>query len=145
MSGPSPFLDLPPSDPRMLVLRHLRPPAFLLLCVGLLNITFCFALAAVLAFKLRMPWAVAGAGAPPTDTGPTLPVMVVLALALLWSGITVWGSLHAMRLGRYGPAILSAVAAMVPPSITCFVGLPIGIWMLVVLNRPGVKSAFSGK
>jgi hypothetical protein len=72
-------------------------------------------------------------------------VFVVLALALLWSALTVWGALHALKLGRYGFAILGAIAAMVPPSLTCSVGLPIGIWMLVVLNKQGVKAAFSGK
>jgi hypothetical protein len=141
-----PFLDLPDSDPRMLVLRHLRPPAFLLLCVGLLNVVFCLALAAAVIFGFTLPWAQGGAGAAPTSgTGPDMSMVVGVALALLWAGLTVWGALHALTLRRYGLAILGAVAAMVPPSLTCFVGLPIAIWALVVLNKQGVKAAFSGK
>jgi hypothetical protein len=141
-----PFLDLPASDPRMLVLRHLRPPAFLLLCVGLLNVVFCLALTAAVIFGLTLPWAQGGAGAAPTlSAGPDMSMVVGVALALLWAGLTVWGALHALSLRRYGLAILGAVAAMVPPSLTCFVGLPIAIWMLVVLNKQGVKAAFSGK
>ena len=138
------FLDLPTSDPRLLVLRHLRPPAFLLLCVGLLNVIFCLALTAAVIFGITLPWA-QGGPAPAPGAAPDTSLVVGVSLALLWAGITVWGAVHALTLRRYGIAILGAVAAMVPPSLTCTVGLPIAIWLLVVLNKQGVKAAFSGK
>jgi len=138
------FLDLPSSDPRQLVLRHLRPPAFLLLCVGLLNVIFCLALTAAVIFGITLPWA-QGTAAPPPGTAPDTSLVVGVSLALVWAAITVWGAVHALTLRRYGIAILGAVAAMVPPSLTCSVGLPIAIWMLVVLNKQGVKAAFGGK
>ena len=143
MSGPG--LDLPSSDPRLLVLRHLRPPAFLLLSLGLLNGVFCALFILALALGITMPWAPPNpAAAEPAEIlSPSLVAVVVLSL--LWAGLTVWGALHALKLRRYGLAILGAIAAMVPPSLTCSVGLPIGIWLLVVLNKQGVKSAFGGK
>ncbi|HET9449665.1 MAG TPA: hypothetical protein VFO83_02220 [Aggregicoccus sp.] len=142
MSGPG--LELPPGDPRLLVLRHLRPPAFLLLSLGMLNLLFCALFVAALAFGLRMPWTPAEVSAEPAQV-LTPSLVAVVVLSLLWAGLSIWGALHALALRRYGLAILGAIAAMVPPSLTCSVGLPIGIWMLVVLNKQGVKSAFSGK
>ncbi len=138
------FLNLPTSDPRLLVLRHLRPPAFLLLCVGLLNVVFWLALTAAVICGITLPWA-QGGPAPAPGAAPDTSLVVGVGLALLWAAITIWGAVHALTLRRYGLAILGAVAAMVPPSLTCSVGLPIAIWMLVVLNKQGVKAAFSGK
>ena len=143
MSGPG--LELPSSDPRLLVLRHLRPPAFLLLCVGILNAFFCAVMAAALALGVHMPWADPATGERAASATPTLPLLAILAFSAIWSALTIQGSLNAMRLRGYGLAVVGAIGAMVPPAITCTVGLPIGIWMLVVLNRPGVKAAFTAK
>jgi hypothetical protein len=44
---------------------------------------------------------------------------------------------------NYGLAMTATILAMVPcVSPCCLIGLPIGIWSLVVLLRPEVKSAF---
>ena len=48
------------------------------------------------------------------------------------------------KLESYTFAIIATIIAMVPCiSPCCIVGLPIGIWALVVLNKPEVKGAFS--
>jgi len=36
-----------------------------------------------------------------------------------------------------------SIVAMVPCNICCLLGLPFGIWALVVIVRPEVKDAFS--
>lgn len=47
------------------------------------------------------------------------------------------------RLESYQYAMMTAILAMVPClSPCCFLGLPFGIWALVVLNKPEVKSHF---
>lgn len=47
------------------------------------------------------------------------------------------------RLESYQYAMMTAILAMVPClSPCCFLGLPFGIWALVVLNKPEVKSQF---
>jgi hypothetical protein len=46
------------------------------------------------------------------------------------------------KLERYGLAMTASILAMLPCSLCCVLGLPIGIWALVVLMKPEVKSAF---
>lgn len=54
-----------------------------------------------------------------------------------------FGASKMKNLENYGLAMATAVVAMVPCfSPCCVLGLPIGIWALVVLNKPEIKSAF---
>ncbi len=47
------------------------------------------------------------------------------------------------KLESYGLAMAASIIAMIPClSPCCLIGLPIGIWALVVLSKPEVKSAF---
>jgi hypothetical protein len=45
-------------------------------------------------------------------------------------------------LEQWTMAIVASVVAMIPCSCACILGLPIGIWSLVVLLKPEVKAAF---
>jgi hypothetical protein len=64
-------------------------------------------------------------------------------LGIVMSVVILMGALKMKRLENYTFAIIATVVAMVPCiSPCCFVGLPIGIWALVVLNKPEVKGAF---
>ena len=48
------------------------------------------------------------------------------------------------RLQDYNLCLVGAIAAMVPCiSPCCFIGLPIGIWAVVVMAKPEVKEAFA--
>ena len=48
------------------------------------------------------------------------------------------------KLQNYQFALTASIVAMVPCiSPCCVFGLPFGIWALVVLNKPEVKSQFS--
>lgn len=59
------------------------------------------------------------------------------------SVVILLGALKMKKLENYTFSMIAAVIAMVPClSPCCIVGLPIGIWALVVLNKPEVKSAF---
>jgi hypothetical protein len=64
-------------------------------------------------------------------------------LGIIMSVVILLGALKMKKLENYTFAIIATVIAMVPCiSPCCFVGLPIGIWALVVLNKPEVKGAF---
>ncbi len=53
------------------------------------------------------------------------------------------GALKMKKLESFGLAVTACILAIVPcTSPCCLIGLPIGIWALVVLFRPEVKSAF---
>jgi hypothetical protein len=68
-------------------------------------------------------------------------VQSILGLAM--SVLILLGALKMKKLENYTFSIIATVVAMVPCiSPCCLVGLPIGIWALVVLNKPEVKSAF---
>jgi hypothetical protein len=64
-------------------------------------------------------------------------------IAILVSGLILVGALKMRRLENYNLAMAASVIAMIPClSPCCLIGLPIGIWAVVVLSKPEVKSAF---
>jgi predicted Zn finger-like uncharacterized protein len=62
-----------------------------------------------------------------------------IALAVL----ILVGALKMKSLSSYGLAMTACIVSMVPCHACCCLGLPFGIWGLVVLNKPEVKDAFS--
>jgi len=56
----------------------------------------------------------------------------------------IWAALQMKALRKWNISVAGTIAAMLPCSCCCLIGLPIGIWGLVVLLKPEVKSAFSG-
>lgn len=57
--------------------------------------------------------------------------------------ITIGGMKMRNATGR-GLAMTSSILAMIPcTSSCCLIGLPVGIWALVVLSNPDVKAAFA--
>jgi hypothetical protein len=65
-------------------------------------------------------------------------------LAAAMGVLILMGASHMQNLRKYGFAIAATIIAMVPcVSPCCFLGLPFGIWALIVLNRKEVKSQFT--
>ncbi|MCI0464040.1 MAG: zinc-ribbon domain-containing protein [Gemmataceae bacterium] len=63
---------------------------------------------------------------------------------ICWGGIVLTGAIQMKNLRSYGYSMAGAIVAMVPCSGgCCLLGLPFGIWALVVLNQPEVREAFS--
>jgi hypothetical protein len=77
---------------------------------------------------------------------PTTRVVVRLCWAvvmLLASGYVLWGGLQMKRMRQYEHARAAAVVASIPClGPCCLIGLPFGIWALLVLHRPEVQSEF---
>jgi len=72
-----------------------------------------------------------------------------IVMAILWVIVDVvifMGAMKMKNLQSRGFAIAAAVLAMVPclggHPCCCFLGLPVGIWALIVLMKPEVKAAF---
>lgn len=57
--------------------------------------------------------------------------------------LVIVGALKMQRLQSWGLAMTSAILIMLPCSgCCCLLGLPVGIWALVTLNKPEIKAAF---
>ncbi len=64
-------------------------------------------------------------------------------VGLLVAGFIIYSSLKMKNLTQWGLCVAASIIAMIPCiSPCCLVGLPIGIWCLVVLTKPEVKTAF---
>ena len=64
-------------------------------------------------------------------------------LGILMCFIALAGAIKMKRLQNHGLALTACVLALLPCNCCCILGLPFGIWGLVVLNKPEVKEAFS--
>ena len=64
-------------------------------------------------------------------------------IQLVCGGLSLFGGLKMKSLGSYGLSMAGAIAALIPCfGSCCCIGIPVGIWALIVLNKPEVKSAF---
>lgn len=140
MSGPG--LELSPDDPRVLALRLVRPPAFLLLCVGVLAILFNFV--GLMLAVLKVP--------PPFDPPPgqpvavlelTVPLVLTIVAGITCGALAVWGALSALKLKGYGLVTVGAIAASFCLSPTACIGIPVTCWLLFTLSRPEVRKSFA--
>ena len=72
--------------------------------------------------------------------------MLTIVSSVIGIGVSVlilFGGLKMKKLEGYGLAMTASIVAMIPCiSPCCLVGLPIGIWAVVVLSKPEVKGAF---
>jgi hypothetical protein len=66
--------------------------------------------------------------------------VVKLALDLL----TVYAGWQMRQVRNWNLCLAGSIAAMLPCSVCCILGLPMGIWALIVLIDNDVKQAFSG-
>jgi hypothetical protein len=79
-------------------------------------------------------WAIGGIG---------LAVYGTWGVVLLCVAATILvGAIRMKKLESRGLAMTASILAMVPCISCCLVGLPIGIWSLVVLSKPEVRSEF---
>ena len=70
------------------------------------------------------------------------PILLALLLMLPVAGTTILGAWKMRKLELYGLAITASILAMLPCTLGFIIGLPAGIWALMVLRQPDVKAAF---
>jgi hypothetical protein len=64
-------------------------------------------------------------------------------IAIVVAVVIIMGALKMKKLESYGFALTASILAMIPClSACCILGLPFGIWSIVVLNQADVKAAF---
>ena len=73
---------------------------------------------------------------------------IVRGVGILICVFILYGALKMRRLENYGLSIAVSILAMIPclsPCLSpcCVIGLPIGIWALVMLNKPDIKMHFT--
>ena len=69
--------------------------------------------------------------------------VVSSVIGLVVAGLILYGATEMRNLRQWGLAVTASVVAMVPcMSPCCILGLPFGIWSLVVLTKEEVKAAF---
>jgi len=117
-------------DPR----RQVRAPAIALLAVGLL---YCFGGTMFMRTDLsQVLWE------PGVWTWGRTDELAVGAVAWVLGVILLVAAVQMMRLRGYRLAVAGSILAVpIPPLF--LVGLPVGIWALVVLRRPDVRAGFS--
>jgi hypothetical protein len=132
-------------------LSAVKGPAISLLVTGVLAILFGF-LGGL--YLLALPSALQQINPQLQQMNPQLgappPANVFVGYAignmvggLIWGGLVIAGAICMLRLRLYPLAMTGTIVGMVPCSSCCLLGLPMGIWALVVLNRPEVKDAFT--
>ena len=140
---------------------RVKTPAIILLIVGaiggivsLLNVPSIFTLDAQLE-QVEVRW----------DNDPNLkaqqkqemkqmlanvkgPIKIVLPLSIAFglftSALTIFASIRIMSLKSRGLGVFASVVSMFPIlSGCCCLGLPVGIWVLIVLSNSEVKAGFA--
>ncbi len=57
-------------------------------------------------------------------------------------GLILYGTTQMKQLKSYHLSVAISILAMLPCSGCCIIGLPVGIWSLVVLLKPDIRAAF---
>ncbi|HWG42913.1 MAG TPA: protein kinase [Gemmataceae bacterium] len=114
--------------------QTLLAPALGLMLIGALN---CTGLAVLLLSTIRL---LSGGQFTVSNLGAQEAILLsmdgLLGLAILW------GAWKMVRLKSLGLAQLGCVLALLPLSPCWFLGLPVGIWGLILLMRPEVRKHF---
>jgi len=67
---------------------------------------------------------------------------VISLVVALVNGFVLFGAIKMLRLQNFGLVMAAVIVAMLPCQCCCLLGLPLGIWALMVLKKPEVKSHF---
>lgn len=77
-----------------------------------------------------------------SSSGAVGVLSAVIALAV--SGFIIWAALEMKELRNWTLAMVASILAMIPCiGPCCLIGIPIGIWSLVILMNPEVKATFT--
>jgi len=122
---------------------RVKAPAIGLLVAGIVDLAAVFfLLVEFVAILLSYQTFSAGATTHPPGISSRLLFFLPLCVALLAAGVVIlFGAFKMQRLKSYGLSVAASILAMItPPGL--LVGLPFGIWALIVLNLREIKAAF---
>lgn len=116
-------------------------PAIALIVTGTLGVLFWLGYGAVFVMAFFVE-----PGPRPAEPGVMVGVAIgagaVLLVLITIYALVIYGAIKMKNLERYGMAMTASILAMLPCSYCCLIGLPFGIWALVVLNDVSVRAAF---
>ena len=123
---------------------RVRAPAFALAGAAAFSILI---LCVALAFSL---WLLASGTAAMLPDSPAVSRETTIAIRIGWEllmlplhGVILFGAVRMSQRRNYALARVACVVAAIPCCGPCLVlGIPIGIWGLVVLARPEVRASF---
>ncbi|HVS08929.1 MAG TPA: hypothetical protein VMS76_03575 [Planctomycetota bacterium] len=126
--------------------QAVRGPAIGLIVTGILNGFLALAAAAnsVAGFVLGEDhWDYLGRYRPEEGVIGLGLGLTMAATWLLVAGFILYAGLQMSRLRSRELCLVASVLAMIPcTTCCCVVGIPMGLWALIVLNRPDVRAAF---
>jgi hypothetical protein len=107
-----------------------------MMIVGGLGLAFAaFAILAAILGLRRQP-------GQPEDLALTTADYISAFVSLIWAIVVLAGGLKMKSLSGRGSALTAAIVALLPCNALCLLGLPVGIWAIMTLNRDDVKAAF---
>lgn len=128
----------------------LKAPAIGLIVVGALN--FGLGLLTLLSGLLRLTGLIPGERIPINEAERlgyfvgTFGGYAVAFIGLVGAPFIIYGAIQMLNGKNYRAAKRAAILAIVPFVSCCFVlGIPFGIWALVVLNKPEIRAFFNGE
>ncbi len=99
---------------------------------------------------IAAPGLAGGPGMPPAANeaervGQLVGALGASAVFILTNTLVILGAYHLQNLRKYWLAMTGAIIACIPCCGPCLVlGIPFGIWALVLLNNPEIKPHFKG-
>lgn len=134
------------SDVQKTPTDHIKLPAIGILVVGILGII------SAIYSTLNVVFGLGATFFDPNDVPPEMQQAVAwlssvetvgIFVNVLGSGFLIWAASQMLKLRSHTPALIASVIAMIPCwGGCCCIGLPVGIWALLVLLKPEVKAAF---
>jgi serine/threonine protein kinase len=117
---------------------YLRRPAEGLMIAGLVNM-LC-----IVPFMLLTGTMVLTSSRLLPQSGLDAKVATLSLLVTIVGAVIVYGVMRMKELQNYKMAVLGCVLAVLPVTPGCLLGVPFGVWALIVLTRRDVKEAFAG-
>lgn len=141
---PVPGVRLP--SPADVARQQVLGPAIGLMVVSAGGFLFYLFAAAMVLFAGGMTFF--GAGGSSADPGAALGMGIGAAMYVIWALASLACFIGAFRmrsLKSYGLSLTSAVIAIVPCTtyVCCTLFFPFGVWAMIVLMKPEVKSQFT--
>ena len=137
-------MNFEPDGNRAAAMDQLKGPA-----IGLMVTAGLGGLWQILMLLLNLTGAGIGAMARGTQGMPSMLSggigAVFNVIGLVMAVVVFMGASKMKNAESFGFSMAAAIIAMIPcVSPCCLLGLPLGIWALIVLLKPEVKSAFQG-
>jgi hypothetical protein len=143
----NPFRDLPEQNPYAsppLVDRGRYGNPLIGPAIALLVLSACWTLLQLLALPGQFISMTEIDTSEPEGISRLVGQIIGIVAMFITSLIIIVGSIGMLRLRGYGGALTAAIVAAIPICSPCFIlGIPFGVWAIVLLRKPEIKSRFS--